>query len=144
MKLEDIMDQWYQDSKIDKTELGDASLKITELHDKYLKIYTLEKMKYVALTKEYKVLWRDKYEFYTQGPSQETQAKGWIMPAKGRIVKQEVEIYMEADPDLIKSELKSEALKIKLEYLENVLRIIHNMNYKIRNGIDWQKFINGG
>lgn len=144
MKIEDIMSNWEKDSVIDKTELGDAALNITRLHEKYLRIYTGEKLVYQKLNREYKVLWKDKYEFYTQGPSKETQDKGWVMPAKGRIIKQEIDIYMESDPDLSEMEMKLELLKTKLEYLENVLKIIHNMNFKIRAAIDWQKFVMGG
>lgn len=143
MKIEDIMANWEKDSAIDKTELGDAALNITRLHEKYLRIYTSEKLVYNKINKDYKVLWRDKYEFYTQGPSKETQDKGWVMPAKGRIIKQEIDIYMEADSDLSDMETKLELLKLKLDYLENVLKIIHNMNYKIRAAIDWNRFING-
>lgn len=144
MKIEDIMEQWAKDSVIDKTELGDAALNITRLHEKYLRIYTGEKLVHNKLTKDYRLLWKDKYEFYTQGPSKETQEKGWVMPAKGKIIKQEIEIYMESDPDLSEIELKLELYKSKLEYLESVLKIIHNMNFKIRAAIDWQKFVMGG
>lgn len=144
MKIEDIMSNWEKDSVIDKTELGDAALNITKLHEKYLRIYTGEKLVYQKINKEYKVLWRDKYEFYTQGPSKETQDRGWVMPSKGRILKQEVEIYMDADAELSELDTKMELSKAKLEYLESVLKIIHNMNYKIRAAIDWQKFFMGG
>ncbi len=144
MKIEDIMELWAKDSVIDKTELGDAALNITRLHEKYLRIYTIEKLVYNKLNKEYKVLWRDKYEFYTQGPSKETQEKGWVMPSKGRIIKQEISIYMEADSDLNEMEMRLELLKSKLEYLESVMKVIHNMNFKVRAAIDWQKFIMGG
>lgn len=144
MKIEDIMELWAKDSVLDKTELGDAALNITRLHEKYLRIYTLEKLVFNKVSKEYKLLWKDKYEFYTQGPSKETQDKGWVMPSKGRIIKQEIDIYMEADADLSEMEIKIDVLKAKLEYLESVLKVIHNMNFKIRAAIDWQKFIMGG
>ena len=144
MKIEDIMELWAKDSVLDKTELGDAAMNITRLHEKYLRIYTLEKLVFNKVSKEYKLLWKDKYEFYTQGPSKETQDKGWVMPSKGRIIKQEIDIYMEADADLSEMEIKIDVLKAKLEYLESVLKVIHNMNFKIRAAIDWQKFIMGG
>lgn len=144
MKIEEIMANWEKDSVIDKTELGDAALNITRLHEKYLRIYTGEKLVHNKLVKDHKVLWREKYEFYTQGPSKETQDKGWVMPAKGKIIKQEISIYMESDPDLIDVELKLDLYKTKLEYLESILKIIHNMNFKIRAAIDWQKFVMGG
>ena len=143
MKLEEIMALWEKDSVLDKTEISSAAINITRLHEKYLKIFTIEKMLHTKVSKEFKVLWRDKYEFYTQGPSQETQAKGWVMPAKGRIVKQEVDIYMDADTDIIDMQLRLDLLKAKMEYLESVMKILHNMNYHLRVSVDWEKFIGG-
>ena len=40
MVLEEIYELWHKDSIIDKTELGDESLKIPQLHHKYFKIYS--------------------------------------------------------------------------------------------------------
>ena len=45
MTLDQIMDAWREDSTVDSTELGLESLKIPELHSKYLKIYFDERRK---------------------------------------------------------------------------------------------------
>ena len=39
MTIDEINDEWTKDSNIDRTELGEESLKIPQLHNKYLKIY---------------------------------------------------------------------------------------------------------
>ena len=44
MKLEEILESWSKDSKIDNTELDKESLKIPSLHNKYLKMYTSENL----------------------------------------------------------------------------------------------------
>ena len=45
MTLDQMMEEWRKDSSIDTTELGNESLKIPELHSKYLKIYFEERKK---------------------------------------------------------------------------------------------------
>ena len=40
-ELDQMMEEWRLDATVDSTELGIASLKIPELHSKYLKIYLL-------------------------------------------------------------------------------------------------------
>ena len=72
MKIEDIFELWQTDTNIDRTELGDEALKIPKLHHKYFQIYTTEKMLLRKYESELKQLKLDKYEFYTQGPNEQT------------------------------------------------------------------------
>ena len=44
MKLEDIQTFWEKDSQVDRTELGEEALKIPQLHSKYFKIYSQERL----------------------------------------------------------------------------------------------------
>ena len=73
MKLEAIYEEWKKDSDIDKTELGDESIKIPKLHHKYFQVYSSEKMLLKKYEAEMRQLKLAKYEFYTQGPTKETQ-----------------------------------------------------------------------
>ena len=45
MKIEDIMEMWGEDSHIDDKDFDNESLKIPNLHQKYLDIYSKEKRK---------------------------------------------------------------------------------------------------
>ena len=44
MNIEEIIEQWQEDTKIDKTELGDEALRIPPLHSKYMNILTRERL----------------------------------------------------------------------------------------------------
>lgn len=144
MKIEDILDNWKEDSKIDRTELGDEALRIPKLHHKYYQIYVSERLSVRSLEAEMKQLKLDKYEFYTQGPNEETQAKGWRIPAKGLILKSDIPMYMDADPEIIKLSLKIGLQQEKLELLESIIKSFGNRGYNIKAAIDWQKFTMGG
>jgi hypothetical protein len=140
MKLEDIQEQWAKDADIDRTELGHVSLSIPKLHNRYYKIYSNERLRLRKLETELKELKRDKYEFYLDGPTHEQIDKGWEMPAKGRILKTDVPQYMESDKHIIDMNLKIAYQMEKVEYVESILKTISQMNWIIKNAIDWEKF----
>lgn len=143
MTIDEIINLWKEDVCIDKTELGHESLRIPILHGKYLTILNKEKKVLRRLEAEMKQLKLDKYEFFTQGPSEETRDKGWKLPPKGMILKSDLPMYMDADKDIIELNLKIGEQMDKIEYLDSVIRTIMNRGYLIKNAIDWQKFTMG-
>lgn len=143
MKLEDIYEEWKKDSEIDKTELGDESIKIPKLHHKYFQVYTSERLLLRKLEAEMKQLKLDKYEFYTQGPSKETKDRGWELPSRGIILKQEMPMYMEGDKEIIELSLKIGYQQEKIELLESVIKSLTNRGFQIKAAIDWYKFTMG-
>jgi hypothetical protein len=143
MKIEEIFEHWEKDSQIDKTELGDAALNIPKLHHKYFQLLVNEKMQLRKLEAEFKRLKLDKYEFFTQGPNEDTKDKGWKLPPKGMILKGDIPMYMEADEEIINISLKIGLQQEKVELLDSIIKTIINRNFVIRNAIDWQKFTMG-
>lgn len=144
MKLEEILDAWDKDSKIDRTELGDESLKLSRLTAKWIRIQAEERLLLRKLEEDFKKLTLEKHEFYTQGPTKETVAKGWQMPAKGMILKSDIPTYMDADPDLSAMTLKVAYQKEKVDSCKLIIETIGNMRWQIRNAIEDIKFKNGG
>ena len=143
MGIDEIMDLWETDTKIDKTELGDESLSIPKLHSKYYNILIKEKLQLRKLDSEAKQLKLDKYEFLTQGPNEDTKDRGWKLPPKGMIMKSDIPMYMEADRDMVDLNLKIGLQLEKIEFLESIIKTIINRNFVIKNAIDWQKFVLG-
>jgi hypothetical protein len=143
MKLEEIFSQWKEDSEIDKTELGDEALKIAKLHHKYYQILVSERLLLKSYESEMKKLKLDKYEFFSQGPNEETQSKGWKLPAKGLILKADIPMYMDADEDIIKLSLRIGVQQEKIELLESIIRTLMNRGYNIKAAIEFYKFVNG-
>lgn len=140
MKIDDIYDEWEKDAHIDRTELGEESLKIPKLHHKYFKIYTHERLvlrKYEAELKQLKLL---KHEFYTLGPTEETHEKGWVLPPQGRILKSEVANYVDADKDVVNLTLKVGIQQEKIELLQSIVKSLTNRGFNIKAAIDFEKF----
>lgn len=143
MKLESIFELWERDAKISREDLSDESLKISTLHAKYHKIYTQERLTLRKYEHELKQLKLDKYEFYTQGPTKETVEKGWQLPAIGKVIRSDVDKYMDADQDIITLSLKVGVQHEKIELLESIIKTVHNRGFQIKNAIDWIKFTSG-
>ena len=140
MKCEDIFTAWEKDSTIDRTELADESLKIPKLHHKYYSIFVAERATLRKLESAFKKLKLEKYEFFTQRPTEETRDKGWQMPARGMILKADIPMYMEGDQDIIDLSLKIGMQQEKVEFLESIIKTFQTRGYIIKNAIDFVKF----
>lgn len=140
MKLEDIFTEWEQDSRIDRSELGNEALNIPKLHHKYFKIFTNERLvlrKYEAELKQLKLA---KNEFFTMGPTEETHAKGWQLPPQGKILRSDVNNYIEADNEVVNLTLKIGIQQEKLELLESIIKSLTSRGFNIKAAIEFEKF----
>lgn len=143
MKLDAIFELWEEDSKIDRTELGEESLKIAQLHHKYFKIFSNERLTLKKLTVDYKWLKLQKYEFYTMGPTEESQSLNWVLPPQGKILRADAMLYVESDKDIIDLSLKIGIQEEKLELLESIIKGLNSRGYNIKTALDYLKFTSG-
>ena len=137
MKIEDIMEMWGEDSHIDDKDLDNESLKIPNLHQKYLDIYSKEKRKLSALKTHWKVLFQQRWEVVI--------SKNGRAPEHNiRISKSELEKhYVAADESLQKAEKILNEQEGKVYYLKSVLSMIENRSFHINNAFNWRKFVAG-
>ena len=144
MKFEDIFDEWKRDSEIDQTDLGNESLKIPKLHHKYYMMLLSERSSLRKLESQMKQLKLSKYEFYSQGHTEETKKLGWELPPRGIILKADIPMYIEADRDIIDLSLKIGIQGEKVEFLDSIIKSLQTRNFLIKNAIDFLKWTNGG
>ena len=143
MKLEDIQELWHRDREIDYTELGTESIRIPLIHDKYLKIFTDERIRLKGVEFELSKMVRTKTEYYSGKMSQEElERHGWEQYL-GRLLKNEIANYIESDDDVIKLKKQLVVLQEKVNYLDSVIRMINNRGFQIKNALDWLKFSHG-
>ena len=138
--LDDVQHEWTIDSKIDSELLDEESIKIPQLHSKYLKYLSDVKLLKIKKEMEYKVLLREKFEYYTGKADEEVYKE---KPFDLKILKQDLSLYMESDTDI-------QALLARINYyeeimffLDKVLHCLNNRGFQIKNSIDWQKFMQG-
>ena len=121
MNLDDYYNAWAEDSKIDRTELGEESIRIPQLHHKYYRFYSAERMKLVKLQEEYKVLKKDKHDYLSGIMAEEDlNERGWE-PNPLRILKTDIPMYIESDKDIVNHNLKIAYAKEKVEFLESIV-----------------------
>jgi hypothetical protein len=143
MNIDTIKQMVETELKIDGTELGDESLRIPMLHGKFLNIFHDESLVLRKSEADYRVLRKQKWEWYNGKLSQdELTALGWE-PYATRILRQDMDIVMDADPDLIRMGQRVEMQRAKVDYLDSIIKQINNRNWVIRNAIEWRKFMSG-
>jgi hypothetical protein len=135
--------QIEEDLKMDPVELDTESLRIPQLHNKYLVLLNNEKAILRSLENDMSFLFRMKWEYYTGKISPENLKKyGWE-PFQLKILKGDLDIYLRSDEQLQNMGLKVDLQKQKVEYIESVIKGIMNRHWQIRSTIEWRKFTNG-
>jgi hypothetical protein len=143
MDIMKIREMAKEDLPIDNEKLDIESLHIPQLHGKYLNIYQDEKICLYGIKLEYKKLKKLKWEYYTGKLDQEKLKElGWEQ-FDLKILRQDVDLYLEADDDLIALEKKLIIQEEKVDYLQSILKALNNRQFHIRDAISWRKFING-
>ena len=117
MKLEEIQELWNRDRDIDIADLGVESVRIPQIHDKYLKIYIDERIRLKGLQFELIKLTRLKTDYYAGNLTKEELEKlGWEQFLT-KLIKSEITKYLEADDDIIKIKRNIVLMEEKIHYL---------------------------
>jgi len=144
MKFDDIMDLWQQDANMDKSELGEESLKIPLLHHKYYKLLVNEGLLMKKFEQDYKAMYRLKFEYYMGVLDEETLHEHQWEPFQLKVLKQDLSTYIDSDNDMQAIQAKIDIQKQKISFLESVVKIVSNRGFLIKNAIDWERFKVGG
>ena len=143
MKLEEIQELWNRDREIDISELATESIRIPQIHDKYLKIYVDEKIKLRKLQLNLAKISKIKSDYYSGRMSQEELDRLEWQPFLVKVLKPEVNSYVESDDDIIKLKETIALMEEKINYIDSVIRMINNRGFQIKSAIDWIKFKDG-
>jgi hypothetical protein len=139
--LEKIQGMWEKDSIIDPDNLHTESLNTPVLHAKYHDMFNNILLLKKKAEQQKRNIRHQKYEYYTGKADPDVYVEN-PFPKKIRD-KDTLQKYMDADESLSQSSLKVEYYDALLNYLQDILRMIHNRNYQIKNAIDFMKFASG-
>ena len=143
MKFEELQKLWTSDCPIDETELAQESVKIPQLHNKYLIFYSNEKLRLKTQRFDHSKLVKLKKEYYGGKMSQEElEAIDWE-PFQHKLLKADVEQYVDADDNIIESKKILALQEEKVDYLEAIVKGLSTRGYLIKNAIDWKRFTEG-
>jgi hypothetical protein len=142
MAIEEIHELWSEDVKIDDLELDFESLKIPQLHSKYMKILTNENRQLYKMQYTHAALARDKLEYY-QGKmcEEDLEERGWE-PLTLKVLRADAPKYVEGDNDIIKHLIQIADQREKVVLLNSIIASVNSRSYIITNAINWKKFTN--
>jgi hypothetical protein len=140
MNLEEIQELVDKDLKINDSELDLESIKTPQIHNKYMKLLTKFKLMLSRNESEFHITKKQKWEYYTGKADPSVYAE---KPFNLKILRQDVDKYIDSDEDIIKLKQKSDYLNTVVDFLDRTVRQISNRTFTIKNAIDWKKFISG-
>ena len=141
MNLEQIQEMWQKDSVIDPDNLHDESLKIPQLHSKYYTLYNTITLLREKARESYSRIRLERYNYYTGKATAEVCAEE-PFPYKVR-EKDAIQRHLDADDKLSKIDMKIKYYDVMLKFLEEIIRVVSNRTYQIKNAIEWNKFQSG-
>ena len=140
MNLENIQEMWKKDSKIDQVMLDESSLRIPQLHQKYLTILSEFRLQSKKHDQEVRLLEHHRWLYYSGKAPPEDYAE---KPFDHKVLKSDVIHWVQVDEDIRKAKLRSEYYSTVIHTLEEILKQIHQMSYNIKNAITWRMYAGG-
>ena len=137
MTLDELKAQVAKDLVVNDERLDTESLRNQELYSKYLQIKTNFELLLYRAKGDYKVLYREKWEYYGGKADAKVYA---TKPFDLKVLKSDLSIYIESDEDIIKAEHKITYLETTVKYIDGVLRSIQSRGWDIKNAISWKQF----
>ena len=145
--LNNILDMWSEDCKIDEMRLDRSSRETPILHAKYLRLLSEAKLMLKKAERDQKILLKDKWLYYNGKMDEDTiRSKGWAFdPFDGmKVMKGEMDYYYDSDPEIQKSEEKIEYWKTVISSLSDIMENLKWRHQNVSNIIRWKQFEAGG
>ena len=145
--LETVLKEWSEDCVIPQHQLDEVSRHTPSLHAKYLQYHALSKLQLKRCENSQKTLLLKKFKYYNgKMDEEELRATGWDLdPFNGlRILKGDMDLYYDADPEIQKSEERIAYYKTLIDTLSNIVDTLKWRHQTIGNMIRWRQFEAGG
>ena len=140
MTLEEIQNLWKKDSKIDEVLLDESTLRIPQLHHKYLTLHSEYTLLVKKKQQELRTLEHRKWLYYSgKAAPEEYEEK----PFEYKVIKSDVQHWVGVDEQIQKVEMQIDYYNTTVSVLSEILKQVHQMSYNIKNAIEWRRFTGG-
>ena len=140
--IDDVIEMWERDSKVDDTEPGKEILRIPILHSRYTKILTEQSLMARKCLFDFHRMKKIKVEYYS-GRLDDTDLKKYGWEPFRFLLKSDMNTYLESDEDLQIILMKKARHDAIVEYCTAVVKELGARTYQLRAYMDWEKFIQG-
>jgi hypothetical protein len=100
--LDNYLQEWESDAVIHNDKLDLEALRVPLLHARWWKYYTTERLRWRKQDEDFKVLYRQKWEYFLNKMDDEERKRlGWPVNQL-KVLSGNVDTYIEADKDMQK------------------------------------------
>lgn len=144
MKLDELQNEWKADATIDKRDLGGESIRIPNLHAKYLTYLSKTRLSLRKAESECIQMVKLKERYFNGELSrEELEERGWTPYQFNKPLKSQMDGLVQAEPEVVRLVDRIEYWKTVIEFLEYVMKSLHSRSYDVKNAIEWEKIKNG-
>ena len=147
MDLETIQNEWLKDGPIQPTleHISNQSIRVFELHHKYWKMLSAERQLLRKLEFDFKKV-QILLDDWVDGTltNQEIKEYGLESLPKATRTALDKRNLIETHAYSVKAALALGEQKEKVEFLQDIIKSIHNRGFQIKNWIEVERFKNGG
>ena len=131
---------WSKDSVIDDVLLDEASIKIPQLHAKYITLHSEYTLLLKKAKQEQNRIVHLRTLYYSGRGTPEMYEDS---PFDFKLIRSEVPSWVAVDEGVNKVEMKVVLYETTLNTLSEILKQIHQLSFNIKNMIAWRQFVNG-
>jgi hypothetical protein len=147
MNIEDLLEMWSEDSKIDEHSLDDTTIRGATLHSKYLELHSVAKLRLKKKEQDLSILKKDKWLWFNgKMEKSEIDKRGWAYdPFNGmnKPLKTDLQQFYDSDKDIMEASMQVEYQKTYVDVCREILDNIKWRHTSIKNIIDWRRFQSG-
>ena len=144
MNLEELLQEYETDSKIDEKKLDISSLNTIQMHVKYLRFLMEYKAKRIKIESEFEEMRSLRLRYYRGELSQDVLvAQGWAQYQGNKVLKSEVDEFLRTDPILIKLKVRVDYINEFVFCLESILKAIAARDWSIKKAIAFKQWQSG-
>ena len=143
MNIDEIVQSWREDSKIDDLNLDKENVRIPSLHSKYVGMMVDENKSLRTLYRDRAILRRLLRSYYLGKADTDDLEKLGRDQFLEKILKNELNDYMDTDDLMIRVNAKISSQEEKIDVLKEIIRSINSRGYQLKNAIDWHRLTLG-
>lgn len=143
INIDEIVESWREDSKIDDLNLDKENVRIPSLHSKYVGMMVDENKSLRTLIRDRAILRRLLRSYYLGKADADDLEKLGRDQFYEKILKNELNEYMDTDELMIRINAKISTQEEKIDVLKEIIRSINSRGYQLKNAIDWHRLTMG-
>ena len=133
--LDELQQSWNKDCLFDELNLGEESLVVPRLHQKYHIYYNKYKLILEDERQKLKRIRRERWLFYN-GKGKDSEGNYFDL----KVLKGDLNVFLESDEEIQKQILKITYFETCINYIENILKMINTRGFQVKNAIDAKRF----